>query len=99
MDGILEISGRIIIFTSNHPELIDEALLRPGRIDSIIEFTNLTKNDVNNMYHLWFDKYIDDNIFINMKDNIYSQANLGKLFSLGDLSLIDKYLSDNIIYD
>jgi hypothetical protein len=32
-DGILETPGRIMIITSNHPEKLDSALLRPGRID------------------------------------------------------------------
>ena len=36
-DGILETPGRIIILTSNYPEKIDKALLRPGRIDLNIE--------------------------------------------------------------
>lgn len=36
-DGILETPGRIIILTSNYPERIDKALLRPGRIDLNIE--------------------------------------------------------------
>ena len=33
LDGILEIPGRILIISSNHPELLDPALIRPGRID------------------------------------------------------------------
>ena len=38
LDGILETPGRIIILTSNHPEKLDEALVRPGRIDLNIKF-------------------------------------------------------------
>lgn len=30
--------GQIIIITTNHPELLDEALTRPGRIDAKFEF-------------------------------------------------------------
>lgn len=33
LDGILETPGRILILTSNYPEKLDKALLRPGRID------------------------------------------------------------------
>jgi hypothetical protein len=33
LDGILETPGRIIILTTNHPEKLDSALVRPGRID------------------------------------------------------------------
>ena len=38
LDGVLEQPGRIIIMTSNHPEKLDRALLRPGRIDVIVHF-------------------------------------------------------------
>lgn len=33
LDGVLENPGRIIIMTTNHPEKLDPALIRPGRID------------------------------------------------------------------
>jgi hypothetical protein len=54
LDGIIEMHGRMIIMTSNHPEHIDEALLRPGRIDQIVEFKKMTRRDIGNMYYLWF---------------------------------------------
>lgn len=38
LDGTLESSGRIMVITSNFPERFDRALVRPGRIDMIIEF-------------------------------------------------------------
>ena len=38
LDGTLEVPGRIIIATSNFPEKIDNALLRPGRFDCVIHF-------------------------------------------------------------
>ncbi|KAK8092672.1 mitochondrial chaperone bcs1 [Apiospora kogelbergensis] len=37
LDGISAQEGRILIMTSNHPEHLDEALIRPGRIDLKIE--------------------------------------------------------------
>jgi SpoVK/Ycf46/Vps4 family AAA+-type ATPase len=33
LDGILETPGRILIMTSNYPEKLDKALIRPGRVD------------------------------------------------------------------
>ena len=42
LDGILETPGRIIIMTTNFPQLLDKALIRPGRIDLICEFTRCT---------------------------------------------------------
>lgn len=38
LDGIIELHGIMIIMTTNHPEKLDEALIRPGRIDYKYEF-------------------------------------------------------------
>ena len=45
LDGIRPLSGSIIIMTTNCIEILDEALLRDGRIDAIIELGKInTKN-------------------------------------------------------
>lgn len=36
LDGVVETPGRIVIMTTNHPETLDPALIRPGRIDKRI---------------------------------------------------------------
>lgn len=33
LDGVVECPGRLLIITSNHPEKLDPALIRPGRIN------------------------------------------------------------------
>ena len=33
LDGVVETPGRMLVMTSNHPEALDPALIRPGRID------------------------------------------------------------------
>ena len=38
LDGVLETPNRILIITSNYPEKLDKALIRPGRIDLNIHF-------------------------------------------------------------
>ena len=37
LDGILTVPGQIIIMTTNHKEILDKALIRPGRIDISLE--------------------------------------------------------------
>ena len=36
LDGIVDTPNRVIVMTTNHPEKLDSALIRPGRIDKTI---------------------------------------------------------------
>lgn len=81
LDGIIEIDGRIFVMSSNHPEIIDDALKRPGRIDRIIEFGKLSKQNIVDVYKLWFNKDIPLDILNLMNDNIYTIAEIGQIFS------------------
>jgi hypothetical protein len=55
LDGTLESSGRIVVFTSNYPERFDKALIRPGRIDMIIEFKKCSSKIVRDMIMGFYD--------------------------------------------
>ena len=78
LDGIIEMPGRMIIFTTNHPDKLDPALIRPGRVDVNICFKKLKREDVNKLYRLWFNEDLD---LDKVKDYEYTQASLGELFS------------------
>ncbi|GBG29191.1 ATP-dependent zinc metalloprotease FtsH-like [Hondaea fermentalgiana] len=54
MDGILDTEGRIVIMTTNHPERLDEALIRPGRIDKIFHLTYVGADAAIEMTKLYF---------------------------------------------
>ncbi|KAJ3579444.1 hypothetical protein NPX13_g1120 [Xylaria arbuscula] len=43
IDGVASHEGRVLIMTTNVPESLDEALIRPGRVDLQVEFTYATK--------------------------------------------------------
>lgn len=55
-DGVSEQSGRIIIITSNHPQKLDSALIRPGRCDLKIELGYLTYDSTIKSLHHFYDK-------------------------------------------
>ncbi|OTA92840.1 hypothetical protein M434DRAFT_314161 [Hypoxylon sp. CO27-5] len=38
LDGVASQEGRVLIMTTNHLEKLDSALIRPGRVDMIVEF-------------------------------------------------------------
>jgi chaperone BCS1 len=44
LDGILESNNIIYIITTNYPEKIDKALIRPGRINFTIDFKKANYN-------------------------------------------------------
>ena len=52
IDGIISLDGIMIIFTSNHPDKIDQALLRPGRVDFKYEFKKANKEIISQMMQL-----------------------------------------------
>lgn len=86
LDGIIEIPGRMIVMTSNHPQHLDPALLRPGRIDRIIEFKKMRLCDIRDMFALWFHEGRNEITFescvekYDIHDYKYSQAEIGQLF-------------------
>jgi chaperone BCS1 len=55
LDGLQECPGRIIIMTTNKPEVLDSALIRSGRIDYKIEFTFATIKDVEDILNFYWD--------------------------------------------
>ena len=59
MDGINNQPGRIIIFTTNHPETLDEAFLRPGRIDLRIKFGRPSRKVMYDIIKNWYKAHDD----------------------------------------
>ena len=60
LDGTLESSGRILAISSNFPERIDKALIRPGRIDMIVHFKKCNRKILQEMITSFYDKEFDD---------------------------------------
>ena len=58
LDGTLEANGRMMIITTNFPERIDRALIRPGRIDMIVHFKKCTRAIVQEMVNAFYEKDI-----------------------------------------
>ncbi len=63
LDGLNECPGRIIIMTTNKPEYLDKALIRPGRIDFKIHMTKATVVDINDILNFYWKT--DNNYEIN----------------------------------
>ncbi|KAI0394150.1 P-loop containing nucleoside triphosphate hydrolase protein [Xylariaceae sp. FL0594] len=50
LDGVASQEGRIVIMTTNHPELLDEALIRPGRIDVKVHMGYISKEGAEQLF-------------------------------------------------
>lgn len=76
LDGIIETPGRIIIFTSNYPEKLDKALIRPGRIDVNIKFDYVTPEHIKQIIDglITNNFYVDD--FSHVPRNLLTPAEI-----------------------
>src|SRR5262249_56964143 len=53
LDGVSSREGRILFLTTNHPEKLDPALVRPGRVDRKVELGYATPDQPRRLF-LWF---------------------------------------------
>jgi chaperone BCS1 len=60
MDGLVSIDKRVIVFTTNHIEKLDRALIRPGRIDCLEKIDFITYEQFVKFCHLFYDDTITD---------------------------------------
>ena len=80
LDGIKGLHSQIKIMTTNHKDTLDEALIRPGRIDIAIELNLASKECKMSVYLLIYlgiqhayKKYINVDIEIDSILNIYDE--------------------------
>ncbi|AYV80350.1 MAG: AAA family ATPase [Gaeavirus sp.] len=80
IDGVFSCHGRILIMTTNHPEVLDTALIRPGRIDSKFLFDNCNKEQIKGLYEMFFSSPINNAQLDNIEDVLYSPAHITSVF-------------------
>ncbi|KAK7402743.1 hypothetical protein QQX98_011500 [Neonectria punicea] len=55
IDGVASHEGRILIMTTNKPESLDEALIRPGRVDVQVGFKNASSVQAGELFHRMYE--------------------------------------------
>lgn len=55
LDGVASHEGSVIFMTTNHPELIDEAVIRGGRVDFRMELSRCDRHQLREMFLKFFD--------------------------------------------
>lgn len=79
LDGTLEIPGRVLIITTNHPEKIDPALIRPGRIDMQIHYKKANRHIICQMFKSFYDKNIPINSVKRLPDYHWTPAQVNAI--------------------
>lgn len=72
IDGVASHEGRVLIMTSNFPEKLDHALIRPGRVDMQIGFTLATALQIKEIFIKMYAS--DAKQFTNMNDEELSDT-------------------------
>lgn len=60
LDGVASAEGRIIFLTTNHVERMDEALIRPGRVDMTVRLGEATAYQIENLWDRFYGEYDTD---------------------------------------
>ncbi|SIN73435.1 chaperone BCS1 [Singulisphaera sp. GP187] len=55
LDGVSSREGRILFLTTNHPERLDPALIRPGRVDRSFHLGNTTADQARRLFTWFYD--------------------------------------------
>lgn len=54
MDGLCAAKGQLLFVTTNNKDVLDKALIRPGRLDILIEFGYATKDMAKSYFWKYF---------------------------------------------
>ena len=83
IDGIRETPGRILIITSNNYDTLDDALVRPGRIDFTLKMTNASVTTISDMFKHYYGQSLEEYYASNydlksleLKDYVLSPAEI-----------------------
>jgi ATP-dependent 26S proteasome regulatory subunit len=91
LDGIHECSGRILIMTTNKVDVLDKALIRPGRIDIKLHFKKCSTYDVAKMIEKFWDIGVRLEDILPELNGKYTSADIINIFrSTDDFEMIQK---------
>lgn len=79
LDGTLETPERMIVVTTNFPEKLDHALIRPGRIDMFVEFKKASKQIVKEMYESFYSCQMDPDDIQEIDDYKWTPAEVNQI--------------------
>ncbi|KAF5253375.1 hypothetical protein FANTH_1692 [Fusarium anthophilum] len=84
IDGVASHEGRILIMTTNKPESLDEALIRPGRVDVQVGFKNATSAQASELFYRMYEMSRNKPVPMSKTKPAASKAQNGSIHSLVD---------------
>ena len=93
LDGVVDTPGRMLVMTTNHPDVLDPALLRPGRIDQKMHLSYLTYEDMAALIAHYFQTKVDDELLSRCKSACFGGLKLTPV-QVQDLALKHDKLED-----
>ena len=99
MDGLEDLKGVVVIGATNRPDIIDEALLRPGRFDRLLEVPLPDNDAIKDILKIHIakkpvDKTVDLDKLVELTKG-YSGADLAALVNTAAISAIKEYIAIN----
>jgi hypothetical protein len=80
IDGVFNAHGRIMFMTTNKPEILDQALIRAGRCDVRKQFSFCDRKQVQELFHMFFEKEAPHEQIESIKQYAYSPAHISSIF-------------------
>ncbi|KAF4947037.1 hypothetical protein FSARC_14055 [Fusarium sarcochroum] len=84
IDGVASHEGRILIMTTNKPESLDEALIRPGRVDVQVGFKNATSGQATELFYRMYELSRNKPVPMSKTRSTAPKAQNGSIHSLVD---------------
>jgi transitional endoplasmic reticulum ATPase len=99
MDGLEDLKGVVVIGATNRPDIIDEALLRPGRFDRLLEIPLPDNDAIREILKIHtekkpVDKSVDLDKLVELTKGC-SGADLAALVNAAAMSAIKEYIAIN----
>lgn len=102
MDGLEDLKGVVVIGATNRPDIIDEALLRPGRFDRLLEIPLPDNDSVKEILKIHMKKKpVDNSVSIEKIAELvkgYSGADIASLVNASAMSAIREHITNNRAY-
>lgn len=86
LDGVASAEERILFLTTNHIERLDEALVRPGRVDMTVRLGNATAYQISALWHRFYRDVSETEEVAKMKRDMFMKrlVDCGVLTGLED---------------